>query len=279
MAIQYTVLRAGDNCSIRGTAGPSPELARRTREHGATPTFVAFHELRIQTMLKECKQISNGVNGTTGADAAIISIYYENVPAEVVECQQACISRWLPDKWVLMQYLWDGVDPSHARALDESLAAELPGVIVLLDIDCIPLTPKAFPFLYESARNGALVGGVQRANHIENGRHLYVGPFCMAFALSEYNALGRPSFAPTHRGDVGEELTYRWEETHRPIRYLWPTDVRQEAWDLVNGRRFGFGTTFEGLFYHSFSIRNREFQHHFIERCRSELSKAGVATP
>ena len=212
------------------------------------------------------------------AEAAVISIYMSNISSEVIACQRQCVLRLLPDKWIFKQYLHspsNGSSPSHARAIEECLSQPLPPVVILLDVDCIPLSSRAFPFLFESCQSGSLVGCVQRANHIENNKHLYVGPFCMAFAISAYEALGRPSFDPTHRGDVGEELTYRWQESGRAVQFLWPTDVLFKLWDLIDGCPFGMGTTFGNLFYHSFCIRSSEVQAHFIHKCRSEIEGSG----
>ena len=114
---------------------------------------------------------------------------------------------------------------SHAAALDEIMAGAEAELVLILDIDCVPLTRAAIPALAAKAAGGALAGCVQRANHIDNGAHLYVGAFCMAFSRALWERLGRPSFEPTPRGDVGEALTYACEDAGAPLALLWPSHV------------------------------------------------------
>jgi hypothetical protein len=146
-------------------------------------------------------------------------------------------------------------------------------IVILLDIDCIPLTQRALRYLGGLARRGTLAGAVQRSNHIDNGGHLYVGPFCMALSIAAYRRMGRPSFNETDRGDVGEELTYRWDELGGNTRFLWPSRVECPQWALVKDRSFGFGTTYEDLFYHAFCIREGLTTGLFLSKCRAVLAE------
>lgn len=211
----------------------------------------------------------------TEVQAVVFSIYMDNISREVVECQRKCVLRFLPENWQFIQYKFPGQGgwPSHGQAIDDCLTQSLPPIVVVLDIDCIPLSPRSFPFLSSCCADGTLVGCVQRANHIDNNGHLYVGPCCVAFSFSSFLELGRPSFQATSRGDVGEELTYRWEECGKPVRFLWPTQVLQDLWELDSTRRFGIGTTYDDLFYHSFCISSPQLQPLFVSRCLSELKQ------
>lgn len=143
---------------------------------------------------------------------------------------------------------------------------------IFLDIDCIPLSPVSFTHFFDSRwpiTSGSLMGAAQRASHIRNNNHIYVGPFCMAFKNSVYRELGSPSFMESYRGDVGEEITYRWQEKNHPVVYIYPSDVEQPLWDLIPGVQFGIGTTYENLFYHAFCIRaGGEPQIRFTRKCQ-----------
>ena len=224
----------------------------------------------------------------------IFSPYGGNVSSAVASCQKQVIEQYLPQDWVFEQQLVRG-SFSHPIALDEFVrSCNDEDFLFLLDIDCIPLSEKALPFLarYVAGDNGrGLVGAIQRANHIQNGKHLYVGPFCMAFSKAYYKTVGSPSFVETYRGDAGEELTYRWVEASgftprsggeyyrypRNVHFIWPSSCLQPMWDLDYGFKFGFGTTYgtsaeSQLFFHQFNIRVPEMQQIFVKKCEEILN-------
>jgi hypothetical protein len=199
----------------------------------------------------------------------VASIYMDNIPAEVVAWQRRVLEALAPPAFELRQVL---TRTSHGAALDEIIAGADADPVIILDIDCVPLNTDAIPALAARAAAGALAGCVQRANHIDNGAHLYVGAFCLAVGRPLWEQLERPSFLPTARGDVGEELTYRCEAAGAPVELLWPTRIEQDFWDLTDGRRFGLNTEYDGAFLHTFNIRSPEYQHRFIDRCRAILA-------
>jgi hypothetical protein len=197
--------------------------------------------------------------------AAVISFHMGNVAPEVVRLQRVLVEKFAPSEVAIRQI---ETRLSHAAALDEFLANTEHDLVVFLDIDCVPLTPDAIACLTGHAAQGKLAGCAQRAGHILNGSHVYVGPFCMAITRQLWEDLGRPSFHPTERGDVGEEFTYRCEELGQPIHMLWPTWVENPLWDLVPGRRFGPNTEYGEAFLHTFGIRDPLNQRKFIDSCR-----------
>jgi hypothetical protein len=199
----------------------------------------------------------------------IASVYMDNIPAPVVQAQRAVLEALAPADFELRQLL---TQRSHGAALDEIISLAEAELVVVLDIDCVPMTPAAIPELVARAEAGALAGCVQRANHIANNAHLYVGAFCLAISRSLWERLGRPSFQPTTRGDVGEELTYRCEEVGAQVAMLWPSSIEEPCWDLTCGRRFGVNTEYDGAFLHTFNIRSPEFQQRFVDRCRAILA-------
>lgn len=200
----------------------------------------------------------------------VISIYMDNISRDVVDYQYKCVSRCLPVGWSFIQYL---SKVSHPEALEECLKLVTNDVVIFLDVDCIPLSKRALEYLYHHASRGFLTGAIQRANHISNQAHLYVGPFCMAFEVIKYKDLGSPSFKETYRGDVGEELTYRWEEHNQPLCFLYPSHVEAPKWCITDSIKFGYGTTYQGMFYHTFCIRNPQHHKNFINKCKLVLSE------
>lgn len=228
----------------------------------------------------------------------VFSGYGENITDEVVRNQKSVVEKFLPVNWMFAQQLVKGIfnHPNALQSFVDSCNDE--DIICLLDIDCIPLSKEAFPILAEDVladnRKG-LAGVIQRANHIQNNKHLYVGPSCMAFSKRYYRELRSPSFTETNRGDAGEELTYRWTEASgfisrqgddyyrypKNIHFIWPLSCLQPIWNLDYGFKFGFGTTYGTavagpLFYHQFCARDKTQKEYFINKCNDVLSRERV---
>lgn len=214
-------------------------------------------------------------------NATVYSVYFGNINKDVLEYQKKCVDRFLPSGWTFQQYFWDD-NPTyainqesfpHAAAMQRATLENKNDLTIFLDVDCIPLVPNALPILATAAQHGVLTGAIQRANHIDNGNHLYVGPFCMAFSKRKYLELGSPTFNATERGDIGEELTYKWSGENQSVAYLWPSQVEKPMWSLYGTTQFGLGTTYDNLFYHFFCVRNAEMQQEFVNRCKMFLNR------
>ena len=200
---------------------------------------------------------------------SVVSFFMENIPQGIVRSQRAIISKFLPEGFDFKQIM---TDKSHYESLDDYMASSLDDATIFLDIDCIPLHSSALLELASAALQNELAGCVQRASHIDNNQHLYVGPFCMSLTTRLWHSLGRPSFRPTAVGDVGEQLTYECEERGIRTRFIWPTFVEQELWPLVEGVSFGHNTVYGDAFFHAFSIRSDSTRSAFLEYC-SEVSR------
>ena len=244
----------------------------RRHIHPAQPDHV--HHSAIEFMVTEVQTGASGVSLPVRRRATVISVYMDNVDPKVVRYQAYMVDRMMPSGWKFDQYLFrpksDDWAP-HAFALSQRVEASERDIVIILDIDCVPLTPQALIYLYDGAAAGELIGCIQRANHLSNGAHLYVGPFCMAFDRRVYYGLGSPTFVHSQRGDTGEELTYHWEAGGRRVRFIWPSHCEQPMWELDGSTRFGLGTTYAGLFYHTFNIRDGITRQMFIDKCLSIL--------
>jgi hypothetical protein len=191
----------------------------------------------------------------------VISFYMKNIARDVVRAQAAAITRFLPKGADLVQ-LKTGF--GHGRSIDLFLTWTNYDIVVLLDIDCVPITSEALLQLIAAAEAGQLVGAAQRANHIDNDHHLFVGPFLMAFSRATYQSLGAPSFRETPRGDVGEELTYCAQACNHPICFLWPTSCEEPKWHVTGDIHCGRNTIYENAFLHAFEIRMPDQQKVFL---------------
>lgn len=206
------------------------------------------------------------------ARAVIVSFYMGNIRRGVVAAQREALKRFLPEGVAVRQIC---TRLKHGAAIDAFLAETRYAVVVVLDIDCIPIADGALERLIASAEAGALVGTVSCANHLDNGHHLFVGPFGMALSTDLWTRLGKPSCVATPRGDVAEELTYAAEAIGAPIDVLMPIASADQIWELPNGLRYGHGTTYEGGLWHAFEIRHRTHQAAFIDKARAFLAAAG----
>lgn len=192
---------------------------------------------------------------------AVVSFYMSNISNDVVAAQAQTIDRFLPEG---VDFLQMHTGFGHAKSVDLFLWLCRYDIIILLDIDCIPISMAAIPTLLERAKAGFLVGAAQRAHHIGNGCHIYVGPFLMGLNMATYKKLGRPRFSETPRGDVGEELTHRAETDRLAIQFLWPTSCDVPLWHLTGDIYFGRNTIYENSFLHAFEIRKLEQQAAFL---------------
>jgi hypothetical protein len=206
---------------------------------------------------------------------AVVTVYQDNIPPEVIARQAEVVCRFLPAGCEFEPHRVS----HHALGLDDYFRELRHDVYLLLDVDCIPLTPWAIPWLLENALAGVVIGAAQRANHLNNGGHLYAGPSALAFSRATFERLGRPSFRDTLRGDVGEELTYVCEEAGIPVSLLWPTHVTTPKWTLRPEIEFGLGTTFGSAMYHAFEISKGHTVGMFLNKCREVLvDSPGIAS-
>jgi len=199
---------------------------------------------------------------------AVVTVFQDNVPPEVVSMQAEVICRMLP---VGCEFEPRRVS-HHALGLDDYFRELRHEAYCVLDVDCIPLADWVIPWFLENALAGAVLGAAQRANHLENGGHLYAGPCALAFSRATFERLGPVSFGATDRGDVAEEVTYACERLGIPVSLLWPTHVTTPKWTLRPDIPFGLGTTFGGAVYHAFEISKGHTVGMFLDKCRQVLA-------
>jgi hypothetical protein len=202
------------------------------------------------------------------ARGVVVSFYMPNISRTVVAAQRRLLKRFTPPDVAIAQVL---TMRSHEHALNHFMDTTRYRAILVLDIDCIPIRDDAIAAVFDRVEQGHLVGAAQRAAHIDNSGHIYAGPFCMALSQRTYDALGRPRFDSTRRGDVGEELTYAAEQRGIPVDLMWPSSSDDAIWPLTDSIRYGHGTTYDDSFWHAFQIRFSEHQRDFVRRCAAFL--------
>jgi hypothetical protein len=199
----------------------------------------------------------------------VASFYRANIPPDVVNAQRRVFAWFgIPLEQVLTTL-------SHADAVDRHLARSCAEAFVIFDVDCIPLrddvVTEAFDLVTSHDR---VYGARQNANHL-SGTPDYVAPSFVAFSRRTYEELGRPSFKPTARGDVGAQLTYRATELGVEVQMLPVTNVEVPRWSLADGTRFGHGTTYGERVFHAFEVRKDPASRNlFVDRCETVTAGA-----
>jgi hypothetical protein len=162
-------------------------------------------------------------------------------------------------------------------------------VVIILDIDCIPVSLNAFEYYAKVAASGKLIGNAQRTNHLNNGQHVFAAPSASAISRNSMVKIGAPSAIETDRSDVLEEYTWAAEANGvdvvkimpmrfdaPPQRYDWEKN-QPPYWDLADGMpKYGMGTTYGSdeqgeLFWHNFQIRMPGQEQRFWNKCEEVL--------
>ena len=222
---------------------------------------------------------------------AIFTYSNHQIEDKISYLQKQIINKFNTDKLCKYEYLHykkpDGEmtpDQVIQYGIEKLFYEDNYHTVLMLDIDCIPLSTHALEYTFERAEQGILIGNVQRSNHIENNKHIYPAPSCIALTKEMYEKLGKPTWSPTSRGDIGEELCYIAEEKGIEIEMFMPgkyeelpyfTNTERKPWPLQDGQpEFGIGTTFvdkdgNEMFYHLFQSRLNVFNHLFFLKCAS----------
>jgi hypothetical protein len=220
----------------------------------------------------------------------ILSIFMNNIDRKTVELQKKVVAKYNKKEITHIQVLTDAQPGPTMDKLIELIDKNGFDAVMFLDIDCVPLNDTAIDYMFAKAYDGILIGDAQRSNHIQNDQHVFAAPHNFTFMLETYKKCGSPSLAPNHRGDVGEELTFRAREVNIPIEIIMP--LRYDAppirmawepkdlppyWDLADGMpKYGIGTTFgaEGneMFWHMYQSFHPGQNERFIRKCEELLN-------
>ena len=221
----------------------------------------------------------------------IATIFMRNISRDTVMAQKSVIEKYNPSNVPLYHILTESSHGETMTGVVQMMEERGHNAILFLDIDCVPVTLDSIDFMFEQAYAGKLVGDAQRSNHIENNQHVFAGAHNICFSIDTYNKIGRPSFNPTARGDVAEELTFLAEESKidvellmplhyeaPPFRMDWETN-REPFWRLADGLpNYGIGTTYgtpdgDALFWHCWQSFHPGQQERFLNKCKELLEK------
>lgn len=209
-----------------------------------------------------------------------ISIYMDNIPKEVRQAQKAVWDKFYPD---LLQHHHTYL--SHGKTLDKILELTQSEILVIADIDAIPLNEHILYQMTAFAEDGFLIGNAQSSSHLPDTNHVFVAPSFMAINVKLFRELG-VSFEADGENDVAQKLTKVWGDDVKfllPIHYeSRPVPVR-----LPDGRisdplfwvtrniPYGLNTTFslngKPDTFHGFQSSQNQHDR-FISKCEEVLS-------
>ena len=238
-------------------------------------------------------------------NACIVSYFMPNINPRTVELQKQVVDKFNRTKLphyvmkgeiphgLFIDYCWtlNGVPTGYFKSAVEKVKQAMDfDYIIILDIDCVPVSENGFEYFLSKVNEGKLIGNMQRSGHINNNDHLFAAPSCSAISRENFIKIGTPSALETSRGDVLEEYTFKAEEhgvpvemippvkfDRPPFRYEWEKD-QMPYWELKNNQpNYGLGTTYGNqeagdLFWHNFQIRMPEQEEYFWKKCEDLLN-------
>ena len=172
----------------------------------------------------------------------------------------------------------------HGLWMDAVMSSSEADVVGFLDVDCIPTSKKAVDQAVEYAvKAQSFVGIAQVSNHIPPASHIYAAPAFFFIWRKTWEQLGRPTFAATPHGDVGENVSYAAELARIPYKTLFPlayTKVPDEgAWRLHTYGSYGIGTYFQTGVYHLYQSRMQQNIDLFCKACKTVQSQTHTVLP
>lgn len=235
-------------------------------------------------------------------NACIVSFFMDNINPKTVSLQSDVVQKFNKSKYphytiktnmrhgASIDYFWC-LNGSPVHTMNEANVKQSINhdIVLILDIDCIPLNETAIDHFIEVASSGNIIGNAQRSGHIENDQHVFAAPSATAISKTSFEKIGMPSALETAWGDVLEEYTYAAEKADISLDLLLPTkydipprrmnwETNQEPfWRLADGMpNYGIGTTYGSsdvdMFYHNFQIFHPGNQERFWHKCEEVLN-------
>jgi hypothetical protein len=168
----------------------------------------------------------------------------------------------------------------HGEWMDHVIRNSQEDVVVIFDIDCVPLNKAWLDNLISYVSdNKTFVGSAQASNHLKIKNHIYAAPNFFAISRSAFDQLGRPSFHAKwdsdhdHGWDVAQNVSLVAQSMNFKFRVLMPTFYEKpindsgESWDLGPCGQYGIGTVFDNVVYHLFNSRYQDNINLFSKRC------------
>lgn len=195
------------------------------------------------------------------------TLHWDNVDARILESHKKVMNHFN----IPIQYMNMNID--HGTWMTSIIRNTNADVYVFFDIDCVPLSKDVIDYsIHYAVENDSMIGNAQVSNHIYPFTHVFVAPSFFVITKSCYKLLGMPSFYPTQRSDVAEEVSYKAEEIGKRYKCFYPVKFdgipkKDGVWRLSNYGYYGIGTLYDDKIYHLFESRWGDHIDLFEKRC------------
>ena len=195
------------------------------------------------------------------------ALHWDNVDPRILNSHKKVMNHFN----IPIQYMDMNID--HGTWMTSIIRNTLSDVYVFFDVDCVPLSREVVDYSVNYAiENDSMIGAAQISNHIAPFTHVFVAPCFFVISRSCYEQLGMPSFYPTMRSDVAEEVSYAAEERGKRYKCLYPVKFdgvpkKDGVWRLSNYGYYGIGTLYDNKIYHLFESRWGDHIELFEKRC------------
>jgi hypothetical protein len=189
-----------------------------------------------------------------GQQRHIVALHWDNIDPRMV-ATQAEVFRHLG--YTIAQTCQNKL--SHGAFLDRTLVGLGEDDLVLcMDIDCFPTNREIVEHAFAVAEAGGLIGCAQVSMHIDPMR-IFTAPCFLALSRRSWDALGRPSFCPDMKGDVGQGVHDVALAAGVKVEYIRPWACALPKWNLADQTLFGVGTFYQGGVFHLYESRNSPY--------------------
>ena len=194
----------------------------------------------------------------THPDLRIVSFSWDNVSKIIRQGQRDVIQTLGHD---VEQYVFDR--RPHAVFLNDLfLNSGTNDVLLILDIDALPLNKEVIDEAYCFARKGGIFGAAQVSNHLDPS-HVFVAPCFLALSVMTWVALGRPTFDSNSTNDVAQHLTRIAQDHSINIKFLYPEFSCIPKYAFNDRFPYGIGTFYQGGIFHLFESRRQSYNRLF----------------
>ncbi|MBI0555610.1 hypothetical protein F6Q06_14090 [Pectobacterium parmentieri] len=195
-------------------------------------------------------------------DIKIVALYWDNIDIRPVDSQRKVFEKF--GFHIEQQNIHD---MDHGVWMTDILDNTPENdVVIIVDIDCIPLNANAVKKAIISARNGHIYGCAQSANHIDIN-YIYAAPMFLALTGKTWRGVGRPTLLANKEFDVGGKLTLVAKNAGYSVDLVYPTDYAVPKWLLGDSHVYGLFTIYNNDYLHLFESRNK-----FLIECFIDLS-------
>lgn len=171
---------------------------------------------------------------------------------------------------------------SHGAALNfiinQTIDDMCPDYYLITEIDSIFLREDALDDLFDKVKDHRTIsGGLHNSNHLTKAdgttNRPYISPSMHLISRELYDKLGRPTYDHGGDCDCAEAVTAAAQAKGYCIAGIWPREVIRPDYNLGNGLKFGFGTTYGDYYYHQMNAGDSDHESSFIAKCEEVLNK------